>query len=91
MVLMRCLRMQAIVMPHGFCQTISTYHLLHHKEISFPLTLLIRHTNPQTSFLKPELSRTRPKIHPYLRITKFAKFSTHDSTVLRISAASFIT
>jgi hypothetical protein len=72
-----------------------TYHNLRQKEINFPLTLPIRRTNPPKSFLKHVLARFRSKIHPYFRKMSIlpdcrvfdysANFSTHDSTVPRIS------
>jgi hypothetical protein len=76
-------------------QAISTHRNLRQKEINFPFTHLIRHTNPSKSFLKSASSRFRPKIHPYLREMSIlpvcqvfdysANFSTHDSIVPRIS------
>ena len=74
---------------------ISTHRNLRQKEINFPFRHPIRHTNPSKSFLKPVSSRFRPKIHSYLRKMSIlpdcrvfdysANFSTHDSTVPRIS------
>jgi hypothetical protein len=74
-------------------QAVSTFHY-----INFPSTLLIRLTNPLISFLKSASIRFRPKIYQFLAknmkfthcrvFDYFAKFSTHDSTVLRISVES---
>ena len=84
--------------PHGFHinkLAISTQCNLRQKQIKFPFTHLISYTNPSKSFLKLVSSRFRPQIYPYLRKMSIspvcqvfdypANFSTHDSTVSRIS------